>query len=107
MRRDVRPWDRQAARRSLGGAGPVDRRSPRTTVQDTAPLPRTVTVPQQAGPADAPLPAPAPAPAAPLLGRDRPLTTDERQFALGLALLVLVLGTTIVVGLVVGHYVWT
>lgn len=81
------------------------------TVQDTAHAPAdltgTVTVPQQAGPVDAPLPAPAPTPAAPLLGRDRPLTTDERQFALGLALLVLVLGTIIVVGLLVGQYVWT
>ena len=66
-----------------------------------------VTVPSQAGPVDAPLPLPAPEPAAPLLGRDRPLTTDERQFALGLALLTLVLGTIVVVGLLVGQYVWS
>ena len=73
------------------------------TVQDTV-IP-AVTVPAQAGPVD--VPPPAPVPAAPLLGRDRPLTTDERQFALGLALLTLVLGTVIVVGLLVGQYVWT
>ena len=77
------------------------------TVQDTA----TVTVPTQAQPVDAPrAPLPVPAevpPSAPLLGRDRPLTTDERQFAIGLAVLALALGTIIVVGLLVGHYVWT
>ena len=78
------------------------------TVQDTVP---TVTVPTQAGPVDAPaarLPVTAEVPpSAPLLGRDRPLTTDERQFAVGLAVLALVLGTIIVVGLLVGQYVWT
>jgi hypothetical protein len=75
------------------------------TVQETP----TVSVPRQAGPADPP-PAPAPTtvtPAAPLLGRDRPLTADERSFAVGLAALVLVLGTIIVVGLLVGQYVWS
>ena len=78
------------------------------TVHDTAtPAVARVTVPTQAGPVDAPPPAAAPVPAAPLLGRDRPLTTDERQFALGLALLTFVLGTVIVVGLLVGQYVWT
>ena len=79
------------------------------TVHDTA-TPAVVTVPAQAGPVDAPPPAAAPAApasAAPLLGRDRPLTTDERQFALGLALLTLVLGTIVVVGLLVGQYVWS
>ncbi len=78
------------------------------TVQDTV---RTVTVPQQAQPVEPP-PAPRPTtadvpPSAPLIGRDRPLTTDERQFAIGLAVLALVLGTIIVVGLLVGQYVWT
>ena len=83
------------------------------TVQDTVTpavsptVTPTVTVPAQAGPVDAPLPASPAAPAAPLLGRDRPLTTDERQFGLGLALLALVLGTIIVVGLLVGQYVWS
>ena len=76
------------------------------TVQDAA---RSVTVPQQAGPADPPLaedetvPAAAPAP---LLGRDRALTTDERQFALGLVAMALVLGTYIVVFLLVSAYAW-
>jgi hypothetical protein len=35
------------------------------------------------------------------------LTTDERQFALGLAVLALVLGTIIVVGLLVAEHVWS
>ena len=78
------------------------------TVQDTV---HTVTVPQQAQPVDPPL-APRPVtadvpPSAPLIGRDRPLTSDERQFAIGLAVLALVLGTIIVVGLLVGQYVWS
>ena len=78
------------------------------TVQDTV---RTITVPQQAQPVDPPL-APRPAtadvpPPALLVGRDRPLTTDERQFAIGLAALALVLGTIIVVGLLVGQYAWS
>lgn len=72
----------------------------------------TVSVPRQAGPAEPPpapaaVPAPAATPAAPLLGRDRPLTADERAFALGLSALALVLGTIIVVGLLVGQYVWS
>jgi hypothetical protein len=71
------------------------------TVQDTI---TTVTVPQQAGPTEPPVAAPPPAP---LVGRDRPLTVDERAFAIGLTALVLVLGTIIVVGLLVGQYVWT
>ncbi len=79
------------------------------TVEDTV---RTVTVPQQAGPVEPPpattAPAPAPAPAAaPLLGRDRPLTADERQFAIGLAALVAVLGAIIVVGLLLAEHVWS
>ena len=79
------------------------------TVQDT--VPTTVTVPTQASPVDAPLISPSPTAdvraSAPLLGRDRPLTTDERQFAIGLAVLALVLGTIIVVGLLVGQYAWS
>ena len=77
------------------------------TVQDAAV--RTVLVPRQAEPVD-PAPAPAAGPAqatVPLLGRDRPLTTDERQFALGLALMVLVLGSVIVTGLLLGQYAWS
>ena len=83
------------------------------TVQDTA-VP--VAVPTQGAQSvdavPAPLPAPLPVtaeapPSAPLLGRDRALTTDERQFAVGLAVLTLVLGTIIVVGLLVGQYVWS
>ena len=78
------------------------------TVQATATATATATVPQQAGPVDPPLSAPAPPPApAPLIGRDRPLTADERAFALGLTALALVLGTIIVVGLLVGQYVWS
>jgi hypothetical protein len=73
------------------------------TVQDTV---GTITVPRQAEPVDPPL-VPAPPATAPLLGRDRPLTTDERQFALGLAVLALVLGTIIVVGLLVAEHVWS
>jgi hypothetical protein len=74
------------------------------TVQDTA----TVTLPQQAGPVDPPLSTPAPVSVpAPLIGRDRPLTADERACALGLTALALVLGTIIVVGLLVGQYVWS
>ncbi len=75
------------------------------TVQDTV---RTATVPRQAEPADPPRTRPAAAlPSAPLLGRDRPLTTDERQFAVGLALLALVLGTIVVAGLLLGQYAWS
>lgn len=78
------------------------------TVQDTVP---TITVPHQAAPADPPMASPAPAAAAPaappLIGRDRPLTTDERQFAIGLAVLVLALGTIIAVGVLLGQYAWS
>ncbi len=79
------------------------------TVQDTV---RTVVVPRQAEPADPPLAPPAPAtdtaPAvAALLGRDRPLTADERMFAIGLVMMLLILGTIIVTGLLVGQYVWS
>ena len=73
------------------------------TVQDAT---RTVTVPRQAGPVDPPLAVPPPAAPA-LIGRDRPRTADERMFALGLAAMAAVLGTIIVVGLLVGQYVWS
>ena len=72
------------------------------TVQDSAPT--LAHVPRQAGPVEPPA---APAHVPPLLGRDRPLTADERAFALGLTALVLVLGTIVVVGLLVGQYVWS
>jgi hypothetical protein len=77
------------------------------TVQDT----RTVTVPRQAGPAEAPLPpaaATAPAPATPpLLGRDRPRTADERAFALGLLAMLVCLGSFIFAILLCAKYVWS
>jgi hypothetical protein len=78
------------------------------TVQDAT---RTVDVPRQAGPVDPPLTAVAPTPATPaapaLLGRDRPLTPEERGFALGLVAMLLVLGTIIVAGLLLGQYAWS
>ena len=73
------------------------------TVQDAV---RTVTVPSQAGPTQARPPIAAPQ-VTPLTGRDRPLTADERQFALGLVGMVVVLGAIIVAGLLVAQYVWT
>ncbi len=80
------------------------------TVQAVVP---TVTVPRQAGPVDpplAPLPLSAEVPAvraAPLLGRDRPLTPDERQFAIGLVAVFVALMTYIVSGLLLAQYVWS
>lgn len=81
------------------------------TVQDTV---RTVTVPSPAAPADAPLAPVPPTPAAgaeqaaaPLLGRERPLTADERQCRLALALLFIGLMLMIVPGLLLGHYAWS
>jgi hypothetical protein len=76
-------------------------------VQDAA---RTVTVPQQAGPADPPLTtstteAAAPAPA-PLLGRDRPMTPDERHFAIGIAVLLVGFTTILLTGLLMAEHVW-
>jgi predicted lipid-binding transport protein (Tim44 family) len=74
------------------------------TVQDAT---RTVTVPQQAGPVD-PLVTPAAEPAAaPVLGRDRPLTADERQFLLGGLAMGLGLGLYIVTGLLLSLLVWS
>ena len=80
-------------------------------VQDTV---RTVVIPRQAEPSDdlpaatsvAARPVPAPA-AAPLLGRDRPLTTDEREFLYGFGALVLLLSTFIVTFLLLSHYAWS
>ena len=66
--------------------------------------PAVVHVPAQAPPLDPPPPArPAPAP---LLGRDRPLTADERQCLVGLVALALVLGSVIVTFLLLSAYVW-
>ena len=75
------------------------------TISDTI---RTPTVPQQAGPAGPPLPPQQTATAAaPLLGSDRPLSAEERQFVLALVAMVLVLGTVIVTGLLVAQHVWS
>ena len=70
------------------------------TVQDavvTVPLPRPPDVPSAA--------APAPPPPA-LLGKDRPYTTEERAFALGMFALFSVLWLVIVVELLLAQYVW-
>ena len=76
------------------------------TVQDTV---RTVTVPRQAGPVEPPLPLVPPsavaAPAtAPLPRQARPLTADERQFAVALVALFLALEAIIVGGLLLAQY---
>lgn len=72
------------------------------TVQDAV---RTVSVPRQAGPVDPP--APAPAPAAPLPGRQRPYTADEREFALMMLGVIAFLEAFIITGLLLAQYVWT
>lgn len=81
------------------------------TVQDTV----TVPVPQQAPPPE-PQGTARPAAgtagrggpaAAPLVGRDRPLTTEERQFALALVVMLLALGSIIVTGLLMAELVWS
>ncbi len=66
---------------------------------------RTVVVPRQAGPVEPP-PAAVPAPA-PLLGRDRPLTRDEREFVLGLVGLLVFLQAIIITGIVLAETVWS
>ncbi len=43
----------------------------------------------------------------PLLGRDRPLTADERQFAIAFVVLFLGLATIVVTGLLPAQHVWT
>jgi hypothetical protein len=70
----------------------------------TVPLDRVV-VPRQAGPVEPPLTAPLVP--APLKGRDRPLTAEERSCLLGLIALHLVLSTIVVVGVLIGHSVWS
>lgn len=75
---------------------------------------RTARVPAQAGPVEPPAAPPAApaapaarqAPAAPLLGRDRPLTADERQCLAALTGLCVVLGTIVVVFLLLAQHVW-
>lgn len=74
------------------------------SVQDAV---RTVTVPQQAEPADPPLAASAtPAPRAGVPGRDRPLTSDERQFILGATITFGGLAVIIVTFLLLSVYAW-
>lgn len=78
------------------------------TVQDAV---RTATLTSPPAPADPP-PAPLPpaaaagaeAPAAPLLGRERPLTADEGQFCVALAVLFGALMLLIVPGLLLAQY---
>lgn len=69
---------------------------------------RTVSIPRQAGPADPPLPTP-PA-AAPtsvgVPGRDRPLTSDEKQFILGAIITFGGLALIIVTFLLLSTQVW-
>ena len=74
------------------------------TVQDAT---RTVPVPQQAGPVDPPRPHAPEQAAAPVLGRDRPLTAEERQFLLGGLAMCLCLGLYIVTGLLLSLLVWS
>ncbi len=77
------------------------------TVQDAT---RVVRVPQQAGPVDpppAPEPTTSPAAPAPLIGRDRPRTADERQFLLGGLAMCLVLSAYILTGLLLSEFVWS
>jgi hypothetical protein len=42
-----------------------------------------------------------------VLGRDRPMTADERQMLIGLACVLVVLSTIIVTFLLLAQYVWT
>ena len=76
------------------------------TVQDAT---RVVSVPPQAVPADpppAPEPTTEPAGPAPLIGRDRPRTADERQFLPGGLAMCLVLSAYILTGLLLSEFVW-
>ena len=69
---------------------------------------RTVSIPQQAGPAEPPLAATS-APAAPTAGvpgRDRPLTSDEKQFILGASITFGGLALIIVTFLLLATQVW-
>ena len=77
------------------------------TVQDDV---RTVTIPRPAEPSDPPLvdaPIPTSAPSAGVAGRDRPLTTDERLFVLGMAGVFGWLSVYIVTFLLLSTYVWS
>lgn len=73
------------------------------SVQDAV---RTVTVPQQGGPADPPLAAARPAPRAGVPGADRPLTSEERQFILGASITFGGLAVILVTFLLLSVYVW-
>ena len=73
------------------------------SVQDAV---RTVTIPAQAGPADPPLEAAPSAPRAGVPGRDRPLTSDERQFILGATITFGGLAVIIVTFLLLATQVW-
>lgn len=76
------------------------------SVQDAT---RTVTVPQQAGPADPPLASlpVRPSSATPgVPGRDRPLTSEERQFVLGAVITFGGLAAIFVTFLLLSVYVW-
>lgn len=73
------------------------------SVQDAV---RSITIPQQAGPADPPLTAAPLAPRAGVPGRDRPLTSDEKQFILGASITFGGLAVIIVTFLLLSVYVW-
>lgn len=73
------------------------------SVQDAV---RTVTIPAQGGPADPPLAAAPPAPRVGVPGRDRPLTSDEKQFILGASITFGGLAVIIVTFLLLSVYVW-
>ena len=75
------------------------------SVQDAV---RTVTVPAQAGPVDPPLTTAAPAalPRAGVPGRDRRLTSEERQFILGASITFGGLAVIIVTFLLLSTQVW-
>jgi hypothetical protein len=73
------------------------------SVQDAV---RTVTIPQQAGPADPPLAARPPAPRAGVPGHARPLTSDEKQFILGASITFGGLAVIIVTFLLLSVYAW-
>lgn len=79
------------------------------SVQDAV---RTASVPSPSKPADPPLAAPAPlldiptGAAAGVPGRDRPLTRDEREFVLSLAVVFGALSVIIVTFLLLAQYVW-
>ena len=73
------------------------------TVQDAV---RTLPLPRPAEPARPLVAVRRTAPAAPLVGRDRPMTSEERHFLIGLGVMLVVLSTIIVGGLLLSQYVW-